>query len=107
MRKSTSMATTLAVAGMLSLTGCFASGGGARPGVVYARYGPPASVYETRVVAPGPGYVWIPGHHEWRGQNYVWIGGRYELPARGYRRYEPGRWRHDRNGWFWVEGRWR
>jgi WXXGXW repeat (2 copies) len=106
MRKSTSMATTLALAGMLGLTGCMASAGG-RPGVVYARYAPPSPVYESVAVAPGPGYVWIPGHHEWRGQNYVWIGGRYVLPERGFRRYEPGRWRHNRNGWYWVEGRWR
>jgi hypothetical protein len=26
-------------------------------------------------------------------------------PKRGYRAWEPGRWRHGRRGWFWVEGR--
>ena len=106
MRASKSLATALAVAGMLTLTGCFASAG-ARPGVVYARYGPPAAVYESAGMAPGPGYIWVPGHHAWRGDNYVWIGGRYELPSRGYRRYDAGRWRHDRRGWYWVDGRWR
>lgn len=106
MRKTQSMTTTLAFASMLALTGCFATVG-PRPGVVYARYAPPSAVYEVATVAPGPGYVWIPGHHEWRGQNYAWIGGRYALPARGFRRYESGRWRHDRAGWYWSEGRWR
>ena len=106
MRTTTSLTTSLALAGMLTLTGCFASAG-PRPGVVYARYAPPAAVYEVAAVSPGAGYIWIPGHHEWRGQNYVWIGGRYELPGQGFRRYEPGRWRHDRGGWYWSDGRWR
>ena len=106
MRKTTSLKTVLAVAGMFSLSACFASAG-PRAGVVYTRYSPPSHVYETVGVAPGVGYVWIPGHHAWRGQDYVWVGGRYELPVRGFRRYEPGRWRHERAGWFWVEGRWR
>ena len=106
MRPYTSLRTLLLTAGMLSMSACFATAA-PRRGVVYARYAPPARVYETVGVAPGVGYVWIPGHQAWRGQNYVWVSGRYELPARGYRRYEAGRWRHDRTGWFWVEGRWR
>jgi len=30
---------------------------------VYVRVGPPAPIVETRVIAPGPGYAWIPGYH--------------------------------------------
>ena len=37
---------------------------------VYVRVGPPAPIVETRVVAPGPGYVWIPGYHAWDGRAY-------------------------------------
>lgn len=106
MRLNRSMRMLLATAGVCSLSACVATVR-PRPGVVYARYAPPARVYESAGVAPGLGYVWIPGYHAWRGRDYVWVGGRYQLPARGYRRYEPGRWRHDRAGWYWIDGRWR
>src|SRR6266545_1274183 len=36
-------------------------------GRLYVRVGPPAPIIETRIVAPGPGYVWVPGYHRWSG----------------------------------------
>ena len=107
MRTIRMLPSLLALTGALSLSACMAT---VRPGpgAVYVRTAPPPPVYEVYGPRPGPAYVWIPGHHEWRGNAYVWIGGRYELPVRGYRRYEPGRWvQSRRDGWFWVEGRWR
>ena len=78
-----------------------------RAGIVYVRTGPPARIVEVRPAPPGRNYIWIEGRHDWRGNAYVWVPGRYEIPAAGFRRYERGEWKHDRNGWYWVDGRWR
>ena len=105
-RPYTSLRTLLLTAGVLSMSACIATSA-PRRGVVYARYAPPPRVHEVVGNSPGTGYVWTPGHHAWRRQDYLWVSGRYAQPARGYRGYEPGRWVHERAGWFWVEGRWR
>jgi hypothetical protein len=76
-------------------------------GRVYVRVGPPAPIVETRVVAPGPGYVWIPGFHAWDGRAYVWRPGRWERGPRASARWVPARWVRDRRGWYLVEGHWR
>ena len=57
---------------------------------VYVQPAPPAPIYE---VAPGPraGYIWTPGHYEWRGDRYEWT---------------TGRWLETRPGWAWQEARW-
>ena len=61
-------------------------------------YGPPAVVYSAPVqVAPAPapiydsvpvpapraGYVWSPGHYEWRGNRQVWLSGQW-IPVDNY-----------------------
>lgn len=76
-------------------------------GRVYVRVGPPAPVYEVRVAAPGPGYVWLEGYHRWDGRAYVWVPGRWATPPRPRSRWEAGHWDHNGHGYFWVEGRWR
>ena len=77
-------------------------------GRVYVRVGPPAPIVETRVVAPGPGYAWIPGFHAWDGRAYVWRPGRWERGPRAKARWVPARWVHEgRHGWYLVEGHWR
>jgi hypothetical protein len=57
---------------------------------VVVQSAPPAPIYE-RVPAPREGWVWAPGHHDWRDGRYVWIS---------------GRWVQDRPGWDWQEARW-
>jgi hypothetical protein len=96
----------LVFAGALSLTACL---GAARPrgGVVYVSARPPRGLVEVVAAAPSRAHVWVPGFYAWRGNAYAWVPGRYELPPRGLRRWEPARWRHDRRGWFFVDGRWR
>ena len=75
---------------------------------LYVRVGPPAPIVETRIVAPAPGYVWIPGYHNWSGSAYVWVPGRWDRPPRARARWVPGRWVHEgRRGWYFVEGHWR
>jgi hypothetical protein len=76
-------------------------------GRVYVRVAPPPIVVETRAPAPGPGYVWIEGHHQWEGRAYAWVPGRYERAPRERAVWVPGHWSKDRHGWYWVEGRWR
>ena len=76
-------------------------------GRVYVRVGPPAPIFETRVVAPGPGYVWIEGYHSWDGRAYVWVPGRWDRAPRARAVWVPARWAHDRHGWYLVQGHWR
>ena len=74
---------------------------------VYVRVGPPAPIVETRIVAPGPRHLWVPGYHRWNGGAYVWVPGRWELPPRAGAAWVPAHWVHGRRGWYLVEGRWR
>ncbi|MBI5479558.1 MAG: YXWGXW repeat-containing protein [Deltaproteobacteria bacterium] len=63
---------------------------------------PPARV----VVMPArAGFVWIDGHHEWRGGQWVSVAGRYE-PVRHGHRWVPGRYRQTARGHLWVHGHW-
>jgi hypothetical protein len=97
------------ILGALVLAGAlFAASACAAPGGrLYVRVGPPAPVFEARLVAPGPGYVWVTGYHTWDGGRYVWVPGRWELPPRPRAVWVPARWVHERGGWYFVEGRWR
>src|SRR5438067_8728943 len=53
---------------------------------------PPPRVVERVMVAPAPGYVWIPGHYTFVEGGWHWLGGAWMLPPR------PDA--------YWVEGRW-
>jgi hypothetical protein len=74
---------------------------------VIVRVAPPHPVVETRVVAPGPGYVWISGYHRWDGAAYVWAPGRWELPPHPHQHWVAHRWVHKHGGYVLVEGHWR
>ena len=89
--------------------GCATYGGyyGSRHARVYVAVAPPPPVYEARVVAPGPGYVWVPGYYAWNGRGYVWSRGRWERPPHARAEWVPPRWQHDRRGYYVVEGHWR
>jgi len=76
-------------------------------GRVYVRVGPPAPIVEARVVAPGPGYVWVAGYHAWNGRAYAWVPGRWERPPRARAVWVPAHWQRERRGWYLVEGHWR
>ena len=71
---------------------------------VSVQFGPPAPVYE-RVPAPRPGYVWAPGHYEYKRGRYAWSGGRWMTARPGYA-YQAPNW-VERNGrWYYSQGRW-
>ena len=66
---------------------------------------PPAPMHEA---APPPrqGYVWAPGHHEWRGNQYVWVPGHWIQARSGYEYREP-RWVQRGDGsWQLVGNNW-
>jgi hypothetical protein len=66
---------------------------------------PPPPIHE---VVPGPrqGYVWAPGHHEWRGDRYVWVRGHWMPERYGYE-YRAPHWVQRGNGeWYMVGGNW-
>jgi len=76
-------------------------------GRVYVRVAPPPPVAERINVSPGPGYVWVPGYYVWTGTQYHWHAGAWTRPPRPRAVWVAPHWRHDRRGWFFVEGHWR
>jgi WXXGXW repeat (2 copies) len=76
-------------------------------GRAYVRVAPPPPVVERVVVAPGPGYVWVPGYHLWSGSAYVWHRGAWVVPPRPRAVWVAPHWQHERRGWYFVEGHWR
>jgi WXXGXW repeat (2 copies) len=76
-------------------------------GRVYVRVAPPPPVVERVIVQPGPGYVWVPGYYVWTGARYQWRAGAWQRPPRPRAVWVAPHWRHDRRGWFLVEGHWR
>ena len=77
------------------------------PGTVYVSHAPPAAEVEITGVAPGPGYVWVPGYHAWRGGLYVWVPGSYQRAPHNGARWVSGEWHHHSKGWYWTDGRWK
>lgn len=68
---------------------------------------PPPPQTEVIVERPGPQYVWIGGY--WRPWNrrWIWNPGRWDRPHAGFSVWLPPTYEHRRDGWFYVEGRWR
>lgn len=71
---------------------------------ISVRIGPPAAPVEL-VPAPRPGWVWAPGHYEWRAERYHWRPGHWVRARPGYEYVAP-RWRADRGRWIYVPARW-
>ena len=74
---------------------------------VYVRVAPPRPPAEVRIVAPGPGHVWIGGFHRWDGNAYVWVPGRWAVAPHPHAVWRAGHWKHSHHGWYWVDGHWR
>jgi len=67
---------------------------------VYAPVAPPPLRAEPVYGAPGPGYVWVPGHWYWTGRDYVWQAGYWSRPPAVGQVWV-------RAGWAWHDGRYR
>ncbi len=75
---------------------------------VVIRVRPPAPVHVGMLgVAPGPGYAWIDGYHEYRGDRYVWVEGRWARPPHRHWVWVSPHYRPARGGWVFVPGHWR
>ena len=66
---------------------------------------PPAPIYEAQP-SPREGYVWAPGHFEWRNGQYAWIGGEWMTDRPGFA-WRGGHWEQRNDGtWQFVAGHW-
>ncbi|GAB3414041.1 YXWGXW repeat-containing protein [Massilia agilis] len=65
---------------------------------------PPAPMYEA-IPAPRRGYVWAPGHWEWRGHRHEWVTGYWIAERPGYVYNAPQWYRRD-GGWYMEPARW-
>jgi hypothetical protein len=59
---------------------------------VTASIAPPVLPVYAQPPIPGPGYIWIPGHWAWDGQEYYWVPGFWELPPAVDLLWTPGYW---------------
>jgi hypothetical protein len=77
-----------------------------QPGqTVIVQQAPPAPLIEA---TPGArdGYVWTPGHYEWRDGRYVWMTGHWIDARPGYA-WQPAHWQQRSDGsWLLVGGTW-
>jgi hypothetical protein len=82
-------------------------GGPGAPAPAYVEAAPPAPPAPVTAVmpAPRPGFIWIPGAHEWRDGRYVWVEGRWEHERPGAR-WHPGHWDHEGRRAYWHPGEW-
>jgi hypothetical protein len=71
---------------------------------LYVSSAPPAPRYE-RAPVPRRGYVWAPGHWEWRGHRHEWVGGYWLAERPGYA-YNAPAWSHRNGGWYMEPARW-
>ena len=76
-----------------------------RPQVQPQRYGPPPPPRAERVPAPRRGYVWAPGHWEWRGNHHEWVRGNWLRARPGYVYAQPT-WQDQGGRWVYNPGRW-
>jgi hypothetical protein len=75
-------------------------------GGVYVQTGPPAAIYETVPVSPGPAYFWVGGFWNWNGYRYVWVRGHYAYRPYAHAVWHGGYWAHGPHGYYWRGGRW-
>lgn len=70
---------------------------------------PPPRAYGYGVVgvAPGPGYVWVDGYHDWRGGSWYWVRGSWVRPPRRHAVWVAPSYRPYGRGYRYYSGRWR
>lgn len=66
---------------------------------------PPPAPQAERPGAARAGFVWIPGHYNWKAGRYVWVPGHWER-ARAGKRWVRGSWKRQGNQYVWVPGYW-
>jgi hypothetical protein len=66
---------------------------------------PPPAPRTEEVPAPRSGYVWTPGHYQYRSDNYVWTPGQWEQARSGYV-YRAPAWTEREGRWYYQAPRW-
>ena len=74
---------------------------------VVIRIAPPRVQVERRMLRPSRDHVWVPGYQRWDGGTYGWAPGRWERPPHRGARWVQPRYQRQRDGWIFIEGRWR
>jgi hypothetical protein len=92
---------------VIALAASFGAGASVQALPVYVNIAPPAPKVEVRVVAPGPGYIWVGGYYRWHGGAYAWVPGKWALPPHPGAVWIPGHWKSTPHGWNWKAGHWR
>ena len=94
---------------VLLAAGALSACAGGYAGAYYAVPGPPPPAYGYGVagVAPGPGYVWVNGYHDWRGGNYAWVRGSWVRPPRPHAVWIAPAYRPYGHGYRYYAGHWR
>ena len=82
----------------------FSAGAVAAQTYVDVRIAPPPPRQEAIPVVR-PGYAWVPGYWDWRGQRHVWVNGTWVRERRGYVYAEP-RWVERDGHWELRRGQW-
>jgi hypothetical protein len=65
----------------------------------------PLPLRAERAPPPRRGYVWVPGHWDWRGHRHLWVKGNWVRDRPGYTYRQPrweerdGRWQMERGNW--------
>lgn len=72
--------------------------------VVVIREAPPAP-REERIPAPRHGYVWAPGHWEWKHHRHTWVHGSWLRERHGYVYHAPS-WEQRDGSWHMQRGNW-
>lgn len=81
---------------------------GAANAEVFVRIAPPPPVrVGVYGVAPGPGYVWVGGFHEWAGGRYIWREGYWARPPYPHAVWVAPDWAPRHGGYVFVRGYWR
>ena len=70
----------------------------------YVQVAPPPPRHE-RMPRPRQGYLWSPGHWEWRGQRHDWVSGAWIAERPGYV-YSSANWTQRDGHWYMEPGRW-
>lgn len=73
---------------------------------VYATVAPPPLRAEPIFAAPGPGYVWVPGHWYWTGRDYIWHAGYWSRPPAVGQVWVRAGWAYHGGRYRYVPGRW-